>query len=123
MLMMAPAADAADRLGPGAMLTPGAYLASGSGQFRCHLQPDGNLVVYYGNEGRWQDIGPGEQPSFSPDGSSIVARTCIGSECGLFIMGRDGGNKRRVTTDADDAMPSWSPTGDRIAYASQKNGN
>jgi len=81
------------------------------------------LVVYDSQEGSWRDIGPGEQPSFSPDANSIVAKTCIGSECGLFIMGRDGSGKRRLTNSADDAMPSWSPTGNRIAYASQQNSN
>ena len=81
------------------------------------------LVVFDSQENNWRDIGPGEQPAFSPDGNSIVARTCVGSECGLFVMGRDGAGKRRLTASADDAMPSWSPTGDRIAFANQTNGN
>ena len=81
------------------------------------------LVIYDESEGQWRDIGPGEQPAFSPDGNSIVARTCVGSTCGLFIMGRYGDGKRRLTNSADDAMPSWSPTGDRIVYSSQQNGN
>jgi TolB protein len=39
------------------------------------------------------------------------------------MMDRNGEGKWRLTNSADDAMPSWSPTGDRIAYASQRNGN
>ena len=85
--------------------------------------PNKRLVIYDESEGQWRDIGPGEQPAFSPDGNSIVARTCVGSTCGLFIMGRYGDGKRRLTNSADDAMPSWSPTGDRIVYSSQQNGN
>ena len=81
------------------------------------------LVVYDGKDGTWKDIGPGEQPSFSPDGSKLIARTCTGSDCGLFIMNRDGSGARRVTSSADDAMPAWSPNGKRIAYASQKDSN
>ena len=81
------------------------------------------LVIYALEASQWHDIGPGEQPSFSPDGANIVARTCQGSNCGLFVMGQGGENKTRVTASADDAMPSWSPLGDRIAYSSQKDGN
>lgn len=81
------------------------------------------LVIYAIDAQQWHDIGPGEQPSFSPDGANIVARTCLGSNCGLFVMGQGGENKTRVTASADDAMPSWSPLGDRIAYSSQKDGN
>jgi TolB protein len=81
------------------------------------------LVVYDGGEGKWQDIGPGEQPSFSPNASKLVARTCIGGSCGLFVMNRDGSGMARITTSADDAMPAWSPIGNRIAFASQRDGN
>jgi|GEM_PF-5293675 len=85
--------------------------------------PNKRLVIYDRSTNTAQDLGPGEQPNFSPDGSSIVARTCVGSHCGLFLMGRFGEAKTRLTTSADDAMPSWSPLGDRIAYASQQGGN
>lgn len=80
------------------------------------------VLVYDGNEGKWQMISPGEQPSFAPDGNSLVAHTCVGADCGLFVMGRDGSGKRRITNSADDFMPNWSPTGKRIAYA-RKSGN
>jgi len=85
--------------------------------------PNKRLVVYDRDTQTSQDLGPGEQPGFSPDGNSIVARTCVGSNCGLFLMGKYGENKMRLTASADDAMPSWSPAGDRIAYASQQSGN
>ena len=85
--------------------------------------PNKRLVVYDRDTKTSQDLGPGEQPSFSPDGSRIVARTCVGSNCGLFLMGQRGENKMRLTASADDAMPSWSPAGDRIAYSSQQSGN
>ena len=81
------------------------------------------IIVYDNKDGKWFDIGPGEQASFSPDASRLVAKSCIGGDCGLYIMNRDGGNKWRLTTGGDDAMPAWSPKGDRIAYASQHDGN
>jgi hypothetical protein len=76
-----------------------------------------SILVYDLEGSKWQAISPGEQPSFAPDGNSLVAKTCTGSDCGLFVMGRDGSNKRRITNSADDFMPYWSPTGKRIAYS------
>lgn len=81
------------------------------------------IIIYDGKESKWTDIGPGEQASFSPDATRVVAKSCIGGDCGLYIMNRDGGNKWRLTTGGDDAMPAWSPKGDRIAYSSQRDGN
>lgn len=85
--------------------------------------PNKRLVIYDRITNAAQDLGPGEQPNFAPDGNGIVARTCVGSHCGLFLMGRFGESKTRLTISADDSMPSWSPLGDRIAYASQQGGN
>ncbi len=81
------------------------------------------IIVYDGKEGQWHDIGPGEQASFSPDADRLVAKSCVGGDCGLYVFNRDGSNKWRLTTGGDDAMAAWSPNGDRIAYASQRDGN
>jgi TolB protein len=82
-----------------------------------------SIVVFDGRAGKWTTISKGEQPSFSPDSRQIVAKSCDGGDCGLFVMNRDGSGRRRVTMSADDAMPAWSPTGRRIAYATQRDGN
>jgi TolB protein len=82
-----------------------------------------SIVVYDGKAGQWKTISPGEQPAFSRDGSRIVAKSCNGGDCGLFVMGRDGSGRTRITTSADDFMPSWSPVDNRIAFASQSAGN
>ena len=81
------------------------------------------LGVYDAKDGKWTDIGPGEQGSFAPDADRLVARSCVGGDCGLYVMNRDGGNKWRLTMEGSDAMPAWSPLGDRIAYSSQRDGN
>lgn len=100
--------------------SPGRYIAltsivAGTGNRR--------LGIYDGREGKWTDIGPGEQASFSPDGDRLVTKSCVGGDCGLYIMNRDGSNKWRLTMEGSDAMPAWSPSGDLIAYSSQRSGD
>jgi Tol biopolymer transport system component len=68
-------------------------------------------------------------PSWSPDGSRIVYSRYDGSEyipgceltrqcpADLFVIDADGTEGHRITQDAsDEATPSWSPDGTRIAY-------
>jgi len=82
-----------------------------------------SVVVYDGKAGLWRTISKGEQPSFAPDGRRLVAKSCDGGDCGLFIMNRDGSDRRRVTTSADDVIPAWSPTGKQIAYVNKRDNN
>ena len=82
-----------------------------------------SVVVYDGKTGLWHTISKGEQPSFAPDGRRLVAKSCDGGDCGLFIMNRDGSDRRRVTTSADDVIPAWSPTGKQIAYVNKRDNN
>lgn len=69
----------------------------------------------------------GRQPAWSPDSQSIVAQSCKGSECGLFIVNCAGDNcdyesAEQITTDVSDSFPTWSVQGD-IAFTSQRDGN
>lgn len=42
----------------------------------------------------------------------------------IFVMNASGGNKTNLSDHvADDVEPSWSPAGDRIAFASDRNGS
>jgi TolB protein len=73
----------------------------------------------------------GTQPSWSPDGTRLAfvsyadanGRTCGGDECTpngeIYTVRTDGTDLRRVTHNvADDAHPTWSPDGRRIAFTS-----
>jgi Tol biopolymer transport system component len=60
-------------------------------------------------------------PSFSPDGSEIVAEADIGSKHGLLLVDVDSGEKKILTNDAIDQSPSWSWTTDSILFSSNRN--
>ena len=71
-------------------------------------------------------------PSWSPDGERIAfssgrdghvdANGWLTAE--IYVMDADGKNQRRLTNnDFDDRYPSWSPDGERIAFASEGFGN
>jgi serine/threonine protein kinase len=102
------------------------------------LSPDGKWVVYARRLGERSDIflhsvggenpinltkdmpGDSDQPVFSQDGESIAFRSQSDGG-GLFVMGRTGELRRRVT-DAGFS-PSWSPDGKWLAYSTDRAGD
>ena len=43
---------------------------------------------------------------------------------GIYVMGPDGSNARKVTHgQANDALPAWSPDGNKIAFSSDREGH
>lgn len=61
-----------------------------------------------------QDLGPGYEPSWSPDGQRIV----FGRDGDIFVMDADGANVQRVTStpERSEQSPSFAPGGQRILY-------
>ena len=86
-----------------------------------------------GNQQRLTNNPDGDwNPSWSPDGKRIVfssrrdghfiGKAGITEE--IYVMDADGGNQRRLTENRqNDLLPSWSPDGKRIAFASDRKGN
>jgi hypothetical protein len=76
------------------------------------------IVVVDAGDGAEISRFPGAQPAWSPDSSQLFIRTCA-PDCGLWLVGVDGGNARQQTFDASDSYPSWT-AGDRVAFCSNR---
>jgi Tol biopolymer transport system component/DNA-binding winged helix-turn-helix (wHTH) protein len=69
---------------------------------------------------------PGGQiePAFSPDGNQVAFVLRGTEKCGIYTTMVGGEKSLRLTSDCDDASPTWSPDGRRVAfYRYFENGN
>lgn len=77
------------------------------------------------------ELGEGEEPVFSPDGSKIAFSMKDDKVCGgrlrhcnqIWVMDTNGGNRVELTNDNDNHFPAWDPTGKRLAFVSDRSGN
>jgi TolB protein len=62
-------------------------------------------------------------PSWSPDGETIVFESWRSRRGVLYIVNADGTGERQLTVGAgDNTHPHWSPDGSRIVYDSHRDG-
>jgi dipeptidyl aminopeptidase/acylaminoacyl peptidase len=134
-------AMAADGTGQVELLPPGSHGWNQHGH--AEWSPDGNQLVMFGGKNSnpqiWVtdatgrnprrvagDAGTNVDPSWSPDGDTIVyagcpERVCFPDDQEVYIVAADGaGDRQRLTSDdVRDNDPYFSPDGARIAMLSQ----
>ncbi|MFG1603703.1 VWA domain-containing protein [Actinoplanes sp. NPDC049265] len=60
-------------------------------------------------------------PQLSPDGTTIAFESDRSGQPDIWTIGVNGQGLRRITDHpGDDLTPSWSPTGDRLAFSSTR---
>jgi serine/threonine protein kinase/Tol biopolymer transport system component len=68
-------------------------------------------------------VGPGLDPSISPDGKWIAFRRAANSQNDIWLRDLNRGADQRLTTNVSvNGAPVWSPKGDRLAFASNRGG-
>jgi Tol biopolymer transport system component len=110
------------------------FLTSGPGDQMPSVSPDGSRVAFVsvGSAKRTGTYvvsidGTGERkvassaailsrPAWSPDGEHLAFRVADGSWMGIWTVGADGSNLRRVFA-GNPNTPVWSPDGSSIAFA------
>jgi hypothetical protein len=104
------------------------------------VSKDGNKVAYqvYDSQvrGEWSiwivdrdgrsatELGPGEYPQFSPDGTKIAfALRDVYGAFQIWIMDVNGGNRIQITNENNNTMPTWHPNGKKLVFVSNRSGN
>jgi Tol biopolymer transport system component/tetratricopeptide (TPR) repeat protein len=65
---------------------------------------------------------PGQSPTWTPDGQ-ILFSGCWQDACGILAIDADGTHPRQIVAGSTETNPEASPSGQQIAFMSQRDGN
>jgi eukaryotic-like serine/threonine-protein kinase len=88
--------------------------------------PRDNLREINGSSERWITRGNSSdrQPSYAPDGKSVLFSSNRSGNLDLWSIATDGGTVRRITDDgAEDWDPGFTPDGKKVVWSSGRSGN
>jgi uncharacterized protein YraI len=94
----------------------GAAAAGLSGTLIFRDDRGGTIWAYELASGALRALTSGSDPAISPDGST-VAFVRDGGASGLYLIGIDGSNERRIFQRVSLSSPKWSPDGQWILFA------
>jgi LysM repeat protein len=81
--------------------------------------------IYKGDQQGQNDFSlnfQGEYVSTFPDGRLLVKGCLPSGDCGVFILGANGGGETKISNEQGDTAPTVSPDGKRIAFMSAGRG-
>lgn len=89
-----------------------------------HDSQDGTVVTINRDGTDRRAVGKGEFAAWSPKGDVIAYKGCLsGGDCGIILVTPDGSQRQRLTTNANDGQPAWSPDGNSLTFVSNRDGN
>ena len=77
----------------------------------------GPINVYDFASGKSRQLNHGMDPALSPDGKTVAFIKDSGSDHGLYLIGIDGSNERRIRNEGKLRAPAWSPDGEYIVFS------
>lgn len=116
------------------LLVDGKVISSGDLHLSPAFMPNGTVAAavsgrdktsIYSFSGRSKNVlvsagGINVSPTFSPDGSRMAYVSDQGGVSSIYIASSSGGSGARLTSGAKATDPSWSPTGEFIAFVSRE---
>ncbi len=88
-----------------------------SGKLVFQTRSGGPIMVYDLATGSSRRLTTGMDPAISPDGKTVAFIRDGGGDSGLYLIGIDGQNERRIFIEGKLRTPAWSPDGGWITFS------